>query len=75
MKFDIVDFYPSISESLLWKALQFVKNFTVINEEFLGIIMHSRKSLLVCDGDIWIKKGNHVFDVTIGSFIGAEVCE
>ena len=40
-KFDIVDFYPSISESLLWKALQFAKNFTVIDEESLHIIMQS----------------------------------
>ena len=75
MKFDIVDFYPSISESLLWKALQFAKNFTVIDEESLRIIMHSRKSLLFCDGNTWIKKGNHMFDVTMGSFDGAEVCE
>ena len=75
MKFDIVDFYPSISESLLWKALQFAKNFTVIDEESLRIIMHSRKSLLFCDGNTWVKKGNHMFDVTVGSFDRAEVCE
>ena len=66
MKFDVVDFYPSISESLLWKALQFATNFTVIDEESLRIIMNLRKSLLFCDGNTWIKKGNLIFDVTMG---------
>ena len=74
MKFDVVDFYPSISESLLWKALQFAQNFTAIDEESLHIIMHSRKSLLFCNGSTWIKKGNYMFDVTLGSFDVAEVC-
>ena len=38
--------------------------------------MHSRKSLLFNNTDIWIKK-NRVpdFDVTMGSFDGAELCE
>ena len=37
--------------------------------------MHSRKSLLFSDNDIWVKKDNPYFDVTMGSFNGAEVCE
>ena len=77
MKFVIIDFYPSISKSLLRKALYFAKIFTVVDEESLRIIMRSRKSLHVffCDGNTWIKKGNHMFDVTMGSFDRAEVCE
>ena len=51
------------------------QKFTVINEESLRIVMHLRKSLLFCDGNTWIKKGNHIFDVTMRSFDGAEVCE
>ena len=47
----------------------------LIDEESLRIIMHSRKSLFFCDGNFWIKKGNHIFDVTMGSFDGAEVYE
>ena len=38
--------------------------------------MHSRKSLLFNNTDIWIKKyGDLDFDVTMGSFDGAELCE
>ena len=38
--------------------------------------MHSRKSLLFNNSDIWIKKeGNKDFDITMGRFGGAEICE
>ena len=37
--------------------------------------MHARKSLLFCDGDLWMKKSGAEFDVAMGSFDGAEVCE
>ena len=37
--------------------------------------MHSRKSLLFNNTNIWIKKNGHPdFDVTMGSFDGAELC-
>ena len=39
------------------------------------IIMHSRKSLLFDSNSAWIKKNNSSFDVTMGSYDGAEVCE
>ena len=39
-------------------------------------IMHCKKSLLFNNSDIWIQKeGNKDFDVTMGSFDDAEVCE
>ena len=38
--------------------------------------MHSRKSLLFNNTDIWIKKnGDPDFDVTMGIFDGTELCE
>ena len=38
--------------------------------------MHCRKSLLFNNTDTWIKKeGDKDFDVTMGTFDGAEVCE
>ena len=38
--------------------------------------MHSRKSLLFDKGKPWRKKdSNCLFDVTMGSFDGAEICE
>ena len=38
--------------------------------------MHSRKSILLHNGSPWVKKDNDdLFDVTMGSFDGSEVCE
>ena len=38
--------------------------------------MHARKSLLFTNDSTWVKKGDDPsFDVTMGSFDGAEVCE
>jgi len=37
--------------------------------------MHSCKSLLFSNSDAWIKNSDDLFDVTMGSFDGAEVCE
>ena len=38
-------------------------------------IMHARKSLIYCGKEPWIKKDGGIFDVTMGAFDGAEVCE
>ena len=76
VQFDIVEFYPSISEQLLTKALNFAKTFTNVNTEDVKIIMHAKRSLLFENETTWIKKGDSSrFDVTMGSFDGAETCE
>ena len=75
IKFDICEFYPSISEELLDKAIAFARTITPITDSELNIIKHSRKSLLFSNTGTWIKKNNELFDVTMGSFDGAEVCE
>ena len=74
--FDINSFYPSITESFVSKAISFAKNYTTISDKDIDIIMHCRKSLLFDNETAWTKK-NHssMFDVTMGSFDGAEVCE
>ena len=42
----------------------------------LGIIQHFRKSLLFSEDKAWRKKeGPGLFDVTMGSYDGAEICE
>jgi len=61
-------FYPSISENLLDKSLQFASNYTIISEEEKRTIKH-------CQDHAWVKKENPKFDVTMGSFDGAEICE
>ena len=74
--FDIIEFYPSISEELLNEALCFAKLHACISQEDMDIIFHSRKSLLFNNGNSWVKKeSSNLFDVTMGSYDGAEVCE
>ena len=76
VSFDIDSFYPSITESLLSKAISFAKNYTTIRDKDIDIIMHCRKSLLFDKETAWTKKNHsNMFDVTMGSFDGAEVCE
>ena len=75
VQFDIVEFYPSISKDLLLRTIDFAKNITNIDNDVLNIIMHSRKSLISENGNIWIKKNESDFDVTMGSYDGAEICE
>ena len=76
IQFDIVDFYPSITEELLTKAINHAKQHTTISNKDLEVIMHARKSLLFDKDQTWMKKDNDsTFDVTMGSYDGAEVCE
>ena len=72
--FNICDFYPSISSSLLQKSLTFASQYTNITEEEIHIITHTKKTTFYKDGNPWTKKSSD-FDVTMGSFDGAEVCE
>ena len=74
--FDIVEFYPSITEELLTSALSFARQHTEISDDDVNIIYHARKSLLFSKGKAWMKRtGTSMFDVTMGSYDGAEVCE
>eukprot|EP00794_Sanderia_malayensis_P012450 gene12450-biopygen9924 len=73
--FDIENFYPSITEDLLKNALSFAKTYCKITDEDTNIIMHARKSILFNNGTTWVKKDSNLFDVTMGSFDGAEICE
>ena len=74
--FDIESFYPFISEELLKMSINYAKQFIRILEWDIDIIMHLRKSFLFHQDAAWVKKGNSgLFDVTMGSYDGAEVCE
>ena len=68
--------YPSITENLLMDAFDHAKQHTSISPKEIEIIMHARKSLLFNKDEPWIKKTNDsAFDVTMGSYYGAEVFE
>ena len=73
--FDIKDFYPSIKETLLIKALNFAEKRVNITNKHKVIIKHARKSLLCDNREPWMKKDRGLFDVTMGAYDGAEVCE
>ena len=75
IKFDIVEFYPSISKELLSKAIEYAQSVTTIEEKVIKTIYHARKSLLFDKDNVWVKKDNPEFDVTMGSYDGAELCE
>ena len=64
IQFDIESFYPSITEELFIKAIEFAKSKTSITDDEFCIIMQSRKTLLFHEGEPWVKKeGNEDFDV------------
>ena len=74
--FDVCEFYPSISEQLLTKALDYATQFTAITPEDRHIILHAKKSLLYYSNSPWEKKKTKdQFDVTMGSYDGAETCD
>ena len=56
--------------------LNFAKQHKNIDKNDLRIINHDRKSLLFSDNKTWKKKStDSCFDVTMGSFNGAEIGE
>ena len=70
--FDIVNYYPSITLELLQKALDWAGEFTDITDEEIEIILETKKSLLIRNGELWTKKGEENFDVAQGSYDSAE---
>ena len=73
----MVDFYPSISIDLLNAALDLTSNYENITDDERDIILHAKKSCLFNDEEHWGKKEStaNLFDVTMGSYDGAETCE
>ena len=53
-QFDIVEFYPSISEDLFMKSLNYAKTLKTVTDLEINIIMHSRKSLLFNNEEPWV---------------------
>ena len=74
--FGVCEFYPSITENLLAKALNYTSTLTSITKEERHIIIHAKESLLYHKDFPWTKRNtNDMFDVTMGSYDGAETCE
>ena len=74
--FDIENFYPSITPELFSNAITFAKQLVDIKDQEMDIIMQSRHTQLFYDKQPWVKKiGDQDFDVPMGCFDGAEVCQ
>ena len=66
--------YPNISERLFKDAVDFAKNYTAISEGDCEILFNARKQLITWDDSNWTKKQG-LFDISIGSYDGAECCD
>ena len=67
-----------LTEEILKKSLDFAQSLTELNESEIEIIQQARNSVLFQKNNIWIKKSashDKPFDVAMGSFDGAEICE
>ena len=73
--FDIKDFYPSITQYLLNKAVNFASEYIHISISDIHVVHHARKSLLFDGSHTWIKKQEGLFDMSMGAYDGAELCE
>ena len=75
LSFD-VEFYPSIKSNHLDEAIEFASKHTQLGDRDKEIIMHSKKSLFFHENHPWQKsQQTDNFDVSMGSFDGAETCE
>ena len=64
IQFDIESFYPSITQKLLDKSIQYATEITTISNEELDTIMQSGKTLLFHNQEPWVKRdGDEDFDV------------
>ena len=57
------------------KALNFGSEYTYFSKCDIDVINHARKALLFDCSHNWIKKQGGLFDVSMGLFDGAELCE
>lgn len=74
IQLDIQDFYASITETLFDQAISWAATTCYIPNTTIKTIKNSCQSILYNQGTAWIKK-NGEFDVTMGAYHGAEVCE
>ncbi len=78
IKFDVVSFYPSITEALLREAIEFAKQFEAIPDSDINIIMNASKSVLFHQGEPWVKREKNncspTFDITMGCSCYVQWC-
>ena len=75
VSFDIDAYYPSITPELLAEAMDWGDNFVKITNSDCELFKEARRTFLFHDGDIWAKTKLPQFDVPMGNYDGAEICE
>ena len=70
-----MNFTPPLVKPFFHKAIAFARRHVNICEQEIRIILQTKKGLLFKNKEVWIKKGQEPFDVTMGSLDGAEVCD
>ena len=76
IQLDIKEIYPSSKEKSLNNVITFAENYIPISKEDIRIIKHCRKCLLFYTNEAWKEKdADTTFDVRMGSYDGAELCE
>jgi hypothetical protein len=64
VSFDIVDYYPSISEELLDKAIAWARTIVNITDEHVSITKHARRSVLFNSTKPWIERNSPIQHLT-----------
>ena len=76
VNFDVENFYPSISIKIFSDSVKYVIHVIEISDQDVAIIMQARKTLLFQNAEVRVKKsGTEDFDVPMGCYDGAKVCE
>ena len=73
--FDIKNFYSSITQDLLNKALNFASEYASVSKCDIDVTNEARKSLLFDGSNIWIKKQGRLSDMSMGAYDVTEMCE
>ena len=73
-QFDIIEFYPSITENLHIPAYEFAQDCSNISDADKWIILQAIQSILYKSDTPWIQKGDQHFDVSMGSLDSADTC-
>ena len=74
IKWDICNFYPSITEQLFSDAIQFATDYIDISDDEMSTLMNARQQIITWGNSTWAKKSG-LFDVPMGSYDGAECCD
>ena len=75
LTFDVKGFYPAITPELLDEAIQWARQFVTITQKDEELFQMARISFLYHNETAFVKRKNPDFDVAMGSYDGAEVCE